>query len=538
VAEHGQLSVASVDDAGVHLRTTTDTVVDILFDGRRIWSFWTVRDTRPDGTGGGLLAEWPPMLRRFLDGSTHLSVIEHLTGASMYDAEVSLGAGQGRIAVVDAEGRPLGLDKSNRVVRTFDTREARHTEPLLDSTERLLDELHAAGVDAFPAYGTLLGAVREQDFIGHDSDVDLGYVSREKHPLDVVRESFRLQRHLKERGYAVDRYSSAAFKVDVVEADGTVRGLDVFGGFFLDGRLYLMGEIGTPFEEDWIFPLGTCTLAGRTLPAPARPEKLLEATYGPGWKVPDPAFHFETPHSTHRRLNGWFRGIRVFRNHWDARYSLVRDQVPAGGPSDLAQFVRAQEPDVDLLVDVGAGQGGDALWFARQGVSTMTLDFSYGASDGVRRQAEQEGLDLETCWLNLHELRTVMAQGARIARRPGNVVLMANHLVDSTDPLGLAALVRLARMALGRGGRLYLELDVLRPGERYVPTGRRDIVRPKDLDSVVRALTDGGAVIVLNTQTDDIQAEDRQAEDRQAEHRRGSGKPGRPVARLVAEWQR
>ena len=57
----------------------------------------------------------------------------------------------------------------------------------------------------------------------------------------------------------------------MIEADGTVRGLDVFGGYFLDGRLYLMGEIGTPFEEDWIFPLGTCTLAGRTLPAPARP---------------------------------------------------------------------------------------------------------------------------------------------------------------------------------------------------------------------------------------------------------------------------
>jgi hypothetical protein len=340
----------------------------------------------------------------------------------------------------------------------------------------------------------------------------------------VIRESFRLQRHLKERGYAVDRYSASAFKVDVVEADGTVRGLDVFGGYFLDGRLYLMGEIGTPFEEDWIFPLGTCTLAGRTLPAPARPEKLLEATYGPSWKVPDPAFHFETPRTTHRRLNGWFRGQRIFRNEWDARYSgAVRDKVPAGGPSALARFVQAQEGRIDLLVDLGAGRGGDALWFARQGVSTMTLDYAHGASNGVRRVAEQEGLDLDTSWVNLHEMRSVLGQGARIARRDGNVVLMARHLVDSTDARGLAALVRLARMALGRGGRLYLELDVLRDGEHYVPSGRRDIVRPKDLHKVVSALTGGGAVIVLSTQTDE---------------KRGSGKPDRPVARLVAEWQR
>ncbi len=510
--------ITAIDDAGVHVAAGEDTVVDVLFDDRRIWSFWTLRDTS-DG-----LAAWPRMLLRFLDGTARISVVEHLSGSVVFEADVTLGSGEGRIAVVDAEGRPLGLDKSNRIVTTFDTRDAEHTAPLLDSTEKVLRELRDAGVDAFPAYGTLLGAVREQDFIGHDSDVDLAYVSREKHPLDVVRESFRLQRHLKARGFAVDRYSGAAFKVDVVEADGTVRGLDVFGGYFLDGRLYLMGEIGTPFEEEWIFPLGTCTLAGRTLPAPARPEKLLEATYGPGWKVPDPAFHFETPRTTVRRLNGWFRGIRIFRNEWDARYSGgVRDKVPTGGPSDLARFVLAQEVGIDLLVDIGAGRGGDALWFARQGISTITLDYSHGASNGVRRYAEQEDVDLDTSWLNLHEMRSVLGQGARIARRMGHVVLMARHLVDSTDAQGLEALVRLARMSLGRGGRLYLEFDILRPGERYLPSGRRDIVRPKDLQRVEKAFTEGGAVIVLSTQT---------------EEKRRSGQPERPVARLVAEWQR
>ena len=314
--------VSAVDDVGVHVRAGEDTVVDVLFDGRRIWSFWTHRDVR-DGVAG-----WPPMLKRFLNGVTRISVVEHVTGTVVYDDEVHLGRGSERIAVVDPEGRPLGIDKSNRIATTFDTRDAEHTRPLLDSTEKVLAALHEAGVEAFPAYGTLLGAVREQDFIGHDSDVDLGYVSRHTHPLDVVRESYRLQRALREQGYAVDRYSAAAFKVDVVEADGGVRGLDVFGGYFLDGKLYLLGEIGTPFEEEWIFPLGTCTLAGRTLPAPAQPERLLEATYGPGWKVPDPAFHFETPRSTVRRLNGWFRGIRVHRNEWDRRYSRVRDKVP------------------------------------------------------------------------------------------------------------------------------------------------------------------------------------------------------------------
>src|SRR4051812_47872998 len=365
------MRVDRVDEVGVHLQPGEDTVVDVLFDGRRIWSFWTVRDTR-DG-----LAAWPPMLKRFLDGTTKLSVVEHVSGVVAFEEEMRLGTKDTRIAVVDAAGRPLGIDKSNRIATMFDTRDDEQTKPLLDSTEQVLAALHEAGVDAFPAYGTLLGAIREQDLIGHDNDVDLGYVSRHTHPLDVIRESYRLQRRLREQGYDVDRYSAAAFKVNVVEADGGVRGLDVFGGYFLDGKLYLMGEIGVPFEEEWIFPLGTCTLAGRTLPAPARPEKLLEATYGPGWKVPDPAFHFATPRTTYRRLNGWFRGGRVLRNEWDRRFSTLREKMPKVAPSPLAQYLAQQlaehEPDLAHVVDVGTGRGVDALWFARRGVPTLGL---------------------------------------------------------------------------------------------------------------------------------------------------------------------
>ena len=517
--------VEAVDETGVHLRAGTDTVVDVLFDERRIWSFWTVRDTRDDG--GRRVADWPPVLKRFLDGTTRLQVVEHVSGAVAFDAEVHLGSKQTRIAVVDAAGRPLGLDKSNRISTMFDSRDAEQVAPLLDSTQEVLAALHDAGVDAFPAYGTLLGAVREQDFIGHDNDVDLGYVSRHTHPFDVIRESYRLQRTLRERGYAVDRYSAAAFKVTVVEADGGLRGLDVFGGYFLDGRLYLMGEIGTPFEEEWIFPLGTCTLAGRTLPAPARPEKLLEATYGRGWKVPDPAFHFATPRTTYRRLNGWFRGGRIMRNEWDRRYSTLREKMPKVAPSPLAQYVASVEPDPAYLVDVGTGRGADALWFARRGVRTLGLDYAWGAANAVRRAAAEDASPLELGWMNLHELRSVLAWGARVARAEGPVTVMASHLVDATDLPGVEALARFARMATSGGGRFYADFCVLAPDEgAYVPAGRGDRLRPKRLDRVLRVFEDAGAVIVQGTQVEDPSTP------------RELPETDRPQARLVAEWRK
>ncbi len=380
-----------VDDAGVRAKGAQEVILDVLFDGRRIWSFHLHRDGVRHG-GDTYLAEWPPALRRFLDGVTQLSVVEHVDQRVVYDEEVRLGTGTERIAVVNERGLPLGIDKSLRLAQTFDTRSAEHVAPLLDSIEEVLGALKKAGIDAFPAYGTLLGAVRGGKLIGHDSDADLGYVSEHTHPVDVVRESFHIQRALAEMGYPITRYSGAAFKVDVEEGDGSVRGLDVFGGFLMNHHLYLMGEIGTPFKRTWIFPLGTTTLEGRELPAPANTDEFLTATYGPSWRVPDPAYVFETPESTHRRLNGWFRGTRVNREKWDRTYSGPGSQDQPLQHSDFVEWVHQQAKGrLPFVVDVGSGRGADALWLAERGSRVVGLDYVARASRKAAKVAAEQG---------------------------------------------------------------------------------------------------------------------------------------------------
>src|SRR5699024_6706666 len=157
-----------VDDEGIRAHSGPEVVLDVLFDGRRIWSFWLHRDG--EAVAGGSLVRWPSALRRFLNGTTRLELVEHVNGAVAYGAEVRLGEGTDRIAVVNDRGLPLGIDKSLRLAQTFDTRSAEHVAPLLDSIEEVLAALRKAGIDAFPAYGTLLGAVRGGKLIGHDSD--------------------------------------------------------------------------------------------------------------------------------------------------------------------------------------------------------------------------------------------------------------------------------------------------------------------------------------------------------------------------------
>lgn len=516
------VSDVSVDDQGIRARSDDEIVLDVRFDGRRIWSFWLHRDG--ESRGSAYVVPWPSALRRFLNGTTRLQLVAHVTGDVVYDEEVTLrasnGDAAGRIAVVNDRGRPLGVDKSLRLAQTFDTRSAEHVAPLLDSIEEVLAALGKAGVDAFPVYGTLLGAVRAGSLIGHDSDADLGYVSEHTHPVDVVRESFRLQRALADMGYRTSRYSGAAFKVDVTESDGSVRGLDVFGGFLADGHLHLLGEIRTPFRREWIFPLGSTVLEGRVLPAPANTDEFLTATYGPSWRVPDPAHQFDTPTSTHRRLTGWFRGTRVRREAWDRTYSWLPSEPPVIEPSPFVRWVRRQELGVPAtVVDVGCGRGVDDLWLARQGASVIGLDYALRGSEAVAALAASENVQLDFRTMNLGELRSVLCESARVARLPGRKVVTGRNIAEATDRVGRRHLWRACEMMLRGGGRLYLEVLAGRgDDDRFA---RREHLRPLPTDRVVAELQDRGATIVSRRHT-----------------RVSAPGGGHKIGRLVVEWHR
>jgi SAM-dependent methyltransferase len=535
------VSRVQVDNDGIVAASRSEIVLDVLFDGRRIWSFWLHRDGQSvdsRGRDGATFVPWPGVLRRFLHGTTTLRLVEHVTGDVLFEQEVTLGdAPPGtRIAVVTPKGQPLGLDKSNRLSQTFDTRSEEHVAPLLDSIEVVLGALKEAGVDAFPAYGTLLGAVRGGKLIGHDSDADLGYVSEYTHPVDVIRESFRLQRRLAEMGYEISRYSGAAFKVDVVEGDGMVRGLDVFGGFLHDGHLVLMGEIRAPFKHDWIFPLGSTTLEGRELPAPANTDKFLAATYGPSWRVPDPAFHFETPRSTHRRLNGWFRGTRVNRPEWDRTWSRpFRSGGPSPNPTSLAWWLHEQEKDAALVVDVGCGRGTDIAWLARQGVPGVGLDFSPRGFAAVAEQVADEGLPAELHPFNLGELRHVLGWGAVLARRPGPRVVLARHIAEATDGKGRRNLWRFCEMVLGDGGRLYLEF--LMPGEGGAGFARNNFLRMLDPERVVAELKARGGRVVHREELTPGRPVGAETTEKPSPNQTSQQTGGRRICRMVVQWQ-
>ena len=510
------LRVRRVDDEGLALVTIGDRPVDVCIDGGRVWTFWARRDTEPvrapvrRGPWPVRHAPWPRPLRRHLNGRSRITVRDSATGAVFLDQEIALGDGPGPIRVQNKRGVDLGIDKSGRLVPTFAGRSDRDIDALLDATEAVIEALRSAGVEPFIAYGTLLGAVREGTVLGHDSDADLGYVSRYTNPVDVARESFEVQRRLAQRGWRISRYSGASFKIYVEEADVT-RGLDVFGGFLDGGRLYLMGEIGTEFERDWMFPLGTAELEGRPMPVPARPEKLLEAMYGPSWQVPDPAFKFSTPERTTRAFDEWFRGTQPGIRYWDRRSFATADKPLRPNPSSLARRAGtvAKQRGAEVL-DIGAGRGADSVWLARQGIPVTAYDYVPRALEPARARAEEESLDLQVRPLNLTEWRSVYAEGARLASRPRARVILARHVVDATSAVGRESLARLCSMALREGGQLLAEFHL--PSEGLDPEWM--VGRP-DADAFTTLLRGAGASRV------DVRMLERD---------------GRPTVRVVGVW--
>ena len=68
----GALDVRRIDVDGILLGGHRERLVDVSFDGRRIWSFWLPRDGEEQD--GELLLRWPKPLRPFLDGVAEVTV--------------------------------------------------------------------------------------------------------------------------------------------------------------------------------------------------------------------------------------------------------------------------------------------------------------------------------------------------------------------------------------------------------------------------------------------------------------------------------
>jgi SAM-dependent methyltransferase len=379
-----------------------------------------------------------------------------VSGRVLFDRETQLGTATTPLRVQDKGGHPLSISKTGHLGRSFSERDPELTEALLTAASAAIAVI-ADEVPAFLAFGGLLGAVRDGHLIGHDVDLDLGYLSKHTTPMDAARESFHLERLFVRAGWRTWRFSADDFKVFAQGVSTAARWIDIFGGFVANNVFYLMPNVAAPRDSINILPLGEIELEGHVLPAPADPAALLEATYGPGWRTPDPSFKFHPPRATVRRLDGWMRGAIANRSHWNPFYESGRSrQVPTTASAFATWCAERVEPGTHV-VDLGCGTGRDAIWFAGQGFEVTGLDYAPPAIRRAQGFAAKAKSSAQFRLFNLYDLRHVLVLGGQLSHEPGPLAIYARFLLHSLTDQGRRNLWLLARSCVRGNARLYLE---------------------------------------------------------------------------------
>lgn len=439
-------------------------VVDVLFDGRRVWSF-KVDEAQPveDGFVTGRLRRmpWPEALRPHLDGWVTVGLRQVDGVVALATADVQFGSLPSRIRVEDSYGRPLVVNKWGALGRALvDTDE--------DSTARLLGHVDAIravlteelGLNAYVTFGTLLGSVRTGHLIQHDDDADLGYLSAHSHPAEVARESFAIGRALRQHGYVALRLSAGHIQVHFSHEGLADFFVDVFSGWHLDGWWYQVFCVRAPVPQDALLPVSSIMVEGRPEPAPKHPARVLEAIYGPGWSVPDPAFRFAIPRSTGERFVGWFRDLNVDREYWEATYDADESAADEFGEArPLAEWMLEHcLHGGESILDVGCGRGDDALWLASQGWAVHAVDYVRAPLARASAIAVERGLPAQFEVVNLCDVRTVLRLGAWCAAQGRPWVLHGSGLLDALTDEPRAHLFRLISMVVRSGGHAVLDV--------------------------------------------------------------------------------
>lgn len=133
--------------------------------------------------------------------------------------------------------------------------------------------------------------------------------------------------------------------------------------------------------------------------------------------------------------SGHAHGTRPGEAEWDARYGENASGIWSGAPNH-ALVVEASALPPGRALDVGCGEGADAVWLARRGWEVVGLDPSGVALARARAVAEAAGVDVTWVHGELSGVETTLGTGEFDL-----VSAFYPTLFHDTDPL--AALTRL-----------------------------------------------------------------------------------------------
>jgi hypothetical protein len=155
------------------------------------------------------------------------------------------------------------------------------------SMKEIAGILEEMGYPAGICYGTLLGAVRNGEFIPHDDDVDMMMLVRSTNDEDMKAELKEIVRRLNDR--QITASITAGFDFLKIKAPGAGKYSDVFPIIVKDDetvRMYMEQLKIRDVPRNCVLPFSTTEFYGEQFSAPALPQEFLEQRYGSDWRIP------------------------------------------------------------------------------------------------------------------------------------------------------------------------------------------------------------------------------------------------------------
>lgn len=358
----------------------------------------------------------------------------------------------------------------------------------------------------FPAYGTLLGIVREEKTISHDFDFDFCLLLGKCNSAEdvVLKYQQAIEKILQsDISLQVSVSSSTQVGLTVQFADNLSFTVDLFAGWFDQNDTFMMSfSIDERFGvvQSDLLPFHGGVLHGDSFSIPKNSEKILGAIYGEKWLTPDPQFSYQGRFQTMSPpppQHTVFGRVNFFKHHWDSYYAR-QDNAPEY-PSQFAIFCEEFLPERCRLIEFGFGSMRDLRYFSNSGRQVYGVDYSDVA---IQKYADGLGKSKQSLGCTKLDVANFVECNAFSRRFAGQFDVVYSrfflHAIAETSQLNF---IRIASSVLGNDGVFLLEArakgsryDKQRPWDELELTGdhyRRPIV----LAEIVQLLEKVGLIV-------------------------------------------
>jgi len=152
---------------------------------------------------------------------------------------------------------------------------------LKDTVDFFKSELE---LNVYPVYGTLLGMIRDNDFIGWDTDIDIAYLSKCHTNKAVLNEFNMICKFLEEKKLLMYRIKTASH-LHVFSPNKHLR-TDLWISWVDENEKYhLVWTVGGDIDSSMILPFKTIEFKNQIFRQMNDPERFLNTHYG-NWKEP------------------------------------------------------------------------------------------------------------------------------------------------------------------------------------------------------------------------------------------------------------